>query len=210
MPGGQPNPPPEVSMKENRLDKQMAFVVEIDRVKHVLRRTVTIDPRRNENDAEHSWHLAVMVMLLSEYVETDAVDLSRVLRMVLIHDLVEIDAGDTYCYDDGAGRDRLERETRAADRIFSILPGDQAVQMRSLWEEFEERKTADARFAAALDRLQPLLLNFQTQGKSWKDHGVTKRQVLDRNRSIRESSEVLWQYASALIERAVELGYLAE
>lgn len=197
-------------MKEERLDKQIAFIVEIDRLKHILRRTITTERYRNENDAEHSWHLAVMVMLLSEYVETDAVDLSRVLKMVLVHDLVEIDAGDTYCYDAAAGRDRLEREKQAADRIFTILPGDQAEQMRSLWEEFEERKTADARFAAALDRLQPLLLNFHTQGKSWRHHAVTKRQVLDRNSPIRESSEVLWQYASSLIERAVELGYLTE
>jgi putative hydrolase of HD superfamily len=200
----------EVGMKSERLDKQIAFIVEIDKLKHVLRRTITIDRHRNENDAEHSWHLAVMAVLLSGYVEAERMDLGRVLQMVLVHDLVEIDAGDTYCYDEQAGRDRQERERRAAERIFRMLPADQAEDLRSLWEEFEDRKTVEARFAAALDRLQPLLLNFHAKGETWKQHGVRKHQVVHRAGPIRESSGDLWQYASDLIDQAVRLGYLAE
>lgn len=200
----------EVRMKPERLEEQIAFIVEIDKLKHVLRRTMTIDRHRNENDAEHSWHLAVMAVLLSGYVETGRMDLGRVLKMVLVHDLVEIDAGDTYCYDEQAGRDKRERERRAAERIFRMLPADQADELRSLWDEFEDRETAEARFAAALDRLQPLLLNFHTKGKTWNQHGIRKHQVVSRADPIRESSETLWQYASGLIDQAVRLGYLAE
>jgi putative hydrolase of HD superfamily len=197
-------------MKLERLEKQMEFILEIDKLKHVLRRTVTVDSNRNENDAEHSWHLAVMAVILCEHVEADTLDLGRVLKMVLVHDIVEIDAGDTYCYDSDAGVGKLEREGLAADRIFGLLPVDQTEEMRSLWNEFEARETPEARFAAALDRLQPLLLNFRTEGTTWKHHGVKKQQVLDRNDPIRDGSETLWQYASGMIERAVSLGYLME
>jgi putative hydrolase of HD superfamily len=191
------------------LEKQIAFLVEIDKMKHVLRRTITIDRDRNENDAEHSWHLAIMAVLLSEHADSQGIDLMHVVRMVLVHDLVEIDAGDTYCYDEAAQEAKLDREAKASERIFSMLPPDQAAELRSLWDEFEDRKTPESRFAAALDRLQPLLLNFHTGGRTWKQHGVVRRQVMSRIKPIRDSSETLWEYASSLVEEAVKRGLLA-
>jgi putative hydrolase of HD superfamily len=197
-------------MVPERLEKQMTFIIEIDKLKHVLRRTFTVGRDRNENDAEHSWHLAVMAVLLADYAGKDRLDLLRVLKMVLIHDIIEIDAGDTYCYDAGAQEARVERESTAADRIFAMLPRDQASELRSLWEEFEARETAEARYAAALDRLQPLLLNYHTGGKSWRQHGVTLGQVIERNCPIKDSSPLLWQYASHLMDKAVNEGVLPE
>ena len=191
-----------------RLEKQVGFILEIDKLKHVLRRSVTIDPRRRENDSEHSWHLGVMAVLLAEYVRDESLDLTRVLQMVLVHDAVEIDAGDTYCYDEDRERDRVARERRAADRIFNMLPADQAEELRHLWDEFEERSTPEARFAAALDRLQPLLLNYHSKGLSWQHHGVSREQVLERNRPIEASCPSLWRFAVDLIDDAVSKGYL--
>ncbi len=150
-----------------------------------------------------------MAELLVEYADT-GVDLHRVQRMLLVHDLVEIDAGDTFCYDSQGNRDKVERETAAADRIFAMLPEGQARELRELWEEFEAGKTPEARFANALDRLMPLLHNYHTQGRSWRKHGVRKAQVLERNRSIEDGSRKLWNLALGIIEDSVRRGYLEE
>ncbi|WP_068816411.1 HD domain-containing protein [Phormidesmis priestleyi] len=191
-----------------RLHQQLQFIVEIDKLKHVLRQTLLIDKSRRENDAEHSWHLAMMAMLLSEYAETE-VNLVRVLKMVLIHDLVEIDAGDTFCYDEQAIQTQADREKAAADRIFGLLPADQTSQLRSLWEEFEAKHSADARFATALDRLQPILHNYHTQGGTWKKAGVTIAKVRQRIAPIALGSPRLGEFAEALIQDALRQGFLA-
>jgi putative hydrolases of HD superfamily len=197
-------------MPNERLAKQIAFILEIDRAKQVLRRSLLLDQSRRENDAEHSWHLAIMALLLAEYAATEILDLFRVVNMVLIHDLVEIDAGDIFIYDAALRVEKEERERRAAHRIFGILPEDLAEEMRALWEEFEARETAEARFAAALDRLQPLLHNYHTQGYTWRQHGITHDQVLTVNRPIAEGAPALWDYAKGLIEDAVSKGYLTD
>jgi len=201
-----PDPP---SLCE-RLERQMRFIVEIDRLKSVLRQTLVHDASRQENDAEHSWHLAIMAVFLNEYAAGDALDVLRVLKMVLIHDLVEIDAGDTYCYDEAAHADKAEREEAAAERIFGILPPDQAHEVWDLWREFEAMETPEASFAAALDRLQPMLSNYHTQGEAWKRHGIRRSQVLKRNAHIRNGAPKLWDYAEALVNDAVDKGYLAD
>ena len=191
-----------------RLQKQLEFIREIDKAKTVLRRSVLLDRSRRENDAEHSWHLAVMAILLAEHAN-EPVDLLKVLKMLLIHDLVEIDAGDTYAYDVKGHDDKQEREQRAAERIFGLLPPEQGEELRRLWEEFEERKTPEARFAAAMDRLQPVMLNYFTEGVVWRQHGVTSEQVIARNRHIAEGSEALWEVVAEYISDAVRKGYLA-
>ena len=196
-------------MDLKRLSQQIEFLVEIDRLKSIVRQTLLVDGSRHENSAEHSWHLAVLAMVLAEHA-TAPVDLSRVLKMILVHDIVEIDAGDTYCYDEKGNRDKAEREQRAADRIFSLLPRDQAVEFRSLWEEFESRQTADAIFAAALDRLQPLLNNFRAGGVMWLKHGIRKEQVYSRNSPMEQGSAVLWDYAETMIKDAISKGWIGE
>jgi putative hydrolase of HD superfamily len=191
----------------DRLSQQFAFCLEIDRLKQVNRQTLIADGTRRENDAEHSWHLAVMASLLAEYAPPGA-DVARVTRMLLLHDVVEIDAGDTYCYDPSACATQADRERAAADRIFALLPSDQASAFRKLWEEFESRQTPEARFAAALDRVQPVLLNYHTQGRAWLEHGVTRGQVIARNRHIEAGAPRLWTYIEQLIDDAVAKGYL--
>lgn len=191
-----------------RLARQLRFVVEIDRLKSVSRRTLLMDGSRYENDAEHSWHLAIMAALLAEHANATSLDLARVIRMVLVHDIVEIDAGDTYCYDDAAHEGKAERERQAAERIFSLLPADQAGEWRSWWDEFEERRTPEARFAAALDRLQPLMHNYWTDGSVWRQHGVRSGKVMERNRHVGDGSRSLWEFAESLIRDAVARGYL--
>ena len=190
-----------------RLARQVAFIAEIDKLKHVQRQTILLDRSRRENDAEHSWHLAMMVLLLAEHSD-QPINSLRVLKMVLIHDLVEIDAGDTYAYDDDAHHDKAQREQAAADRLFAMLPEDQALEFRTLWDEFEERATADARFAGAVDRMQPLLHNCLTEGQTWKTHGVRRGQVIDRCRPIEDGSERLWDYMLNLVDEAVDKGHL--
>lgn len=191
---------------DDRLERQMRFVLEIDRLKNVLRQNVTT-ARRPENSCEHSWHIAVMAMLLCEHANEN-IDLLRVVKMLLVHDVVEIDAGDTYCYDRAAAAGQAQRERAAAERIFGLLPPDQRDEMRRLWEEFEERRTPEARFAAAMDRLQPVLLNYFTQGEAWRRREVTNAQVMARNRTIGEGAARLWEYARALIEDASHKGYI--
>lgn len=196
-------------MVKERLFKQLEFIVEIDKLKKICRQSYLVDGSRKENDAEHSWHLALMALLLSEYDAENNLDLIKVLKMVLIHDIVEIDAGDTYCYDEIAARDKCAREQKAAERLFGILPPDQTIEMMDLWQEFEECRTPEARFAACLDRLQPLLLNYYSEGKSWKEHKVQEAQVLKRNSQIKETSPFLWEYVQDLLEKSMEKGYIS-
>jgi putative hydrolases of HD superfamily len=196
-------------MALERLLKQIDFVVEIDKLKGIVRQTLLTDQSRREDSAEHSWHLAVMVIVLSEYA-TEPIDIPRVLKMVLIHDLVEIDAGDTYCYDEEGNKGKVERERVAAHRIFGLLPNEQSEDFHALWEEFEARKTAEAKFAAALDRLQPLLNNYRTEGGLWRKHGIKSSQVYARNRIIEEGSPGLWEYADNMIKEAIGKGWLSE
>jgi len=190
-----------------RLERQLAFLLEADKVKQVVRRNLLSDGSRRESDGEHMWHLALMAIVLAEYAD-EPVDLMRVLRMLLIHDLVEIDAGDTFAYDTDAHADKQARELAAAERIFAILPDDQAQAYRALWDEFEERRTPDARFAAALDRLAPLLLNHASGGRMWRERDVSALQVRDRNILIAEGSASLWERARELIDDAVARGLL--
>jgi putative hydrolase of HD superfamily len=193
---------------DSRLAKQVEFIVEIDKLKQVVRRTWLTDKSRQENDAEPSWHLGVMAILLLEHAQQPRLDLLRVLKMVLIHDLVEIDAGDSFAYDDAGALDKAEREGAAADRVFALLPADQAAELRTLWEEFEARQTPEAKYAAALDRFQPMLHNYRTQGKAWQEHGITADQVIARNQHIAEGSPALWEYAREFVADAVAKGYL--
>ncbi|WP_341703353.1 HD domain-containing protein [Ferrovibrio sp.] len=193
----------------DRLHRQVGFILEIDKLKLILRRTLLIDRSRRENDAEHSWHLAMMAMVLAEYAEP-GVDIGRVIRMLLLHDLVEIDAGDTFLYDAVAEADKEAREQQAAERLFGLLPDGQGDGFRALWDEFEARETADARFARALDRVQPMLHNFHTEGGTWREYGVTLDQVRSRKRLIADASPRLWAYVEALLDEAVRRGYLAE
>lgn len=184
-----------------RLLRQVEFLAEIDKLKNVLRQTRLIHEDRRENDAEHSWHLALAAIVLAEHAN-EPIDTAKVIKMVLIHDLVEIDAGDTFCYDYEGAKDKEEREQRAADRLFSMLPGDQGREFRVLWDEFEERKSPEARFAAALDRFQPVLHNLRTGGGTWIRHGITRDQVEERNAPMAEGSRQLWQYISELLDEA--------
>jgi len=193
----------------NRLTQQLRFFAEIDKLKTVFRQTWLLDKSRRENDAEHSWHLGLIAMLLFEYAKDDGVDLLRVLKMVLVHDVVEIDAGDTFAYDKVGVRDQAERERKAADRVFGLLPADQAAEFRALWEEFDARGTPEARYAAALDRFQPLMHNYLTEGKAWRQHGVTADQVLARNAPMADGAPALWAHAEEIIRDAVAKGYLA-
>lgn len=177
-----------------RLKKQMEFIQEVDKLKTIGRQSYLTDGKRKENDAEHSWHLALMAILLSEYAPKE-VDVLRVVSMVLIHDLVEIDAGDTYAYDAEGNKSKRAREEKAADRIFNILPQDQAKMVRELWEEFEKNETLEANFAHALDHTQPIMLNHASGGKAWMEHGVALSQILERNVNVPKEAPKLWDYA---------------
>jgi len=193
-----------------RFKKQIEFILEVDKLKHVLRQTILIDRSRRENSAEHSWHIALLVFLLGEFsLETD-IDMFRVMKMLVMHDLVEIDAGDTYCYDDRGRRDQARREEMAADRIFGLLPADQAAEFRALWDEFEKRETPESRFANALDRVQPFLHNYFTDGQTWQENHINSRQVHKRMRPVKDGAPLLWDYVAALIADAVKKGILAE
>lgn len=195
------------NMNTERLQQQFQFIVEVDKLKSVLRRTYLVNNSRRENTAEHSWHLTIMAVLLAEHAN-EPIDLLRVLKMLVVHDIVEIDADDTFCYDEAGALTKADRENKAADRIFNLLPADQASELRILWEEFEQRFTNEAKFAAALDRLIPLLHNYHTEGRSWREHGVTSTQVMQRNYHISEGSNSLWEFAQNLINEAVERKHL--
>ena len=194
---------------EERLEKQLRFILEADKSKQVFRQTYLSDGSRKENDAEHSWHLALMCAVLDEYAN-ESVDTFRTMTMVLIHDIIEIDAGDTYAYDEEGNATKREREVKAADRLFSLLPEDQAAYFRELWEEFEAGETPEAKFALTLDKVQPLLLNDATGGRAWEEHGVRVSQVLKRNEKTAEGSKRLWEHAEGLIEKNAGLGRLRD
>jgi putative hydrolase of HD superfamily len=194
-------------MDKERFDQQIQFILEIDKLKSVVRQSYLLDGNRRENSAEHSWHVALMGLLLAEYAE-QPVDLLRLMKMLLIHDIIEIDAGDTYCYDEAGVTDQSSRESEAAERLFGLLPEDQMEEFRELWAEFEERSTAEAKFAATIDRLMPLLHNFHTEGRSWREHGIRKNQVSSRNEVMKEGALPLWEFAMSLIDEAVDREYL--
>ena len=196
-------------MDNNRFQKQLDFILEIDKEKQVYRQTHITGHVRRENDAEHAWHMAVMIYLLKEYANEDF-DVSRAMAMALIHDVVEIDAGDTYAYDEAALATKDEREKAAADRIFGILPDDQRDALRGLFEEFEAGKTPEAKFARTMDNFQPLLLNDSNGGADWREHGVTKSQVTCRQKNSQLGSDTIWDYTSELIERNVEAGNIKD
>lgn len=192
-----------------RLARQVEFIVECDKLKEIFRQTANTQSRRAENDAEHSWHLCLCVIVLAEHANVPALDVLRVLKMVIVHDLVEIDAGDTFAYDPVAMAGQHEREVIAAERIFGLLPPDQAREFRALWDEFEAKETPEAKFAAAVDRFQPVLLNCRTQGGGWRKHGVTQDRVVARNQHIAVGAAEVWRYAEAMIEAAAAAGHLA-
>lgn len=181
-------------MDKSRLSRQFEFILEADREKSILRRTLHSDGKTPENDAEHAWHMALMCVLLSEY-SNEEIDVLRTISMVLIHDIVEIEAGDTYAYDAKGALTQRAREEKAADRLYGILPPDQGEKLRALWEEFEEGKTPEAKFARTLDCVQPLMLNSATNGKTWVQNGIKLSQVLNRNKSTADGSAVLWDYS---------------
>jgi putative hydrolase of HD superfamily len=193
----------------HRLKKQLEFLLEIDRLKQVLRQSYICRGLRKENSSEHSWHLALMAIVLAEHAR-EPVDVCRVVKMALVHDLVEIDAGDTFCYDAAGNADKPERERIAAERIFGLLPPDQNADLRGLWDEFEERRTAEARFAAALDRLMPLMHNYYSGGKTWQEHDVPAALVFERNRHIEQGSAGLWAFAESLIRDAIAKNMLKD
>lgn len=194
---------------EERLKKQMEFILEADKIKRIGRQTYLSDGIRKENDAEHSWHLALMAILLQEHSNQE-LDVLKVITMVLIHDMVEIDAGDTYAYDEVAHATKRDREVAAAERIFGILPQDQKEYFRQLWEEFEQYETPEAKFAHMLDNFQPLMLNDATDGRSWVEHGVKKSQVLKRNARTAEGSQVIMEEVRKIVDKHVVKGHLQD
>lgn len=194
-------------MTDDRLERQISFLIEMDRLKDVQRRSYISSSGRLENSAEHSWHVALACLLLGEY-SNEEIDLPRTVAMLLVHDIVEIEAGDTYCYDEQARQSQHQSEEAAAEAIFSRLPSDQGAMFIDLWREFERSETPEARFANGMDRLIPLLQSSRTRGKSWEEHGVREPDVRRRNDAIKPGSESIWRYAMRLIDRAVEDGYL--
>ena len=193
----------------NRLEQQLQFILEIDKVKKIIRQTPLSDASRKENDAEHSWHIALMAYLLQEYAE-EPVEVSKVMLMVLIHDLVEIDAGDTYAYDEEGAKTKDERERKAADRIFGLLPEEQGMYLKTLWEEFEAYETAEAKYAHLLDNFQPLLLNDAADGISWTEHRVKKSQIYKRNEKVEETSATIWKCMQDKIDKHIQAGHVLD
>ncbi|MBP3280253.1 MAG: HD domain-containing protein [Butyrivibrio sp.] len=190
---------------DDRLKRQMEFALEIDKEKNVLRQTHLSGKGRNENDAEHAWHMAIMAYLLKEY-SNESIDISKVMIMCLIHDIVEIDAGDTYAYDSAGLATQKEREDAAKERIFSLLPEDQKVELTTLFDEFEENATPEAKFAHSMDNLQPLMLNDSNDGGDWKEHQVTREQVYGRQSRTREGSEKLFELTDMVLKKHIEKG----
>lgn len=191
---------------DERLREQFTFLVEVDQLKAIMRQSPLASAQRRENDAEHSWHMAMMVVILAEHAD-EPIDVGHTIQLVLVHDLVEIYAGDTPLYDSAAGVDQQDRELRAADELFTLLPDDQAARVRALWDEFEERRTPEARFAKAIDRLQPLLLNWMARGGTWKTPGVTADDVRTRKAVIGDASTTLWEAGRRLIDEGEKRGW---
>lgn len=192
---------------DTRLQQQVDFIIETDKLKRIIRRNYNADGSRLENTAEHSWQIALMALTFSEYAE-EKIDVAKVIKMLLIHDLVEIDAGDTYLYAEGDLEERDYKEQQAAERIFGLLPKDQRKAYQQLWNEFEEKESAEAKFAKAIDRLMPILNNYHSEGRSWKENNISREQVLDKCSGIQYGSEKLWAYARKLIDQAKEKRYL--
>lgn len=190
-----------------RLLKDIDFIVELDRMKTILRQTSLITEDRREDDAQHSWHISVMAMVLSEYAN-EKIDTFRVIKMLLIHDLVELYAGDTFCYDKTANQDKKEREMAAADQIFGMLDEDKAIEMRALWDEFEDGETPEAIFAASMDRLQPMLNNYHNSGGTWKKFDVPQSDIYKRIAPVKKSSDELWTFVEYMLEDALEKGLI--
>lgn len=196
-------------MENERLRKQIDFILEADKEKNILRQTHLSGHGRRENDAEHAWHMAMMVYLLKEHAN-EKFDVAKAMMMALIHDIVEIDAGDTYAYDSEALETQKEREAQAAKRIFGLLPDDQRDELKSLFEEFEAGETPEARFVRAMDNFQPLLLNESNNGGDWIEHGVRKTQVMNRQAKTKSGSDIIWDYTEKIIEKNVKLGNIKE
>lgn len=188
-----------------RLEQQMKFILEIDKLKKIQRQSYLCDGSRKENDTEHSWHLAMMCLLLKEYAPEE-IDVLKTMSMVLIHDIVEIDAGDTYAYDEKGYESKREREENAAERIFGLLPEEQAQELRNLWEEFEEGNSPESKFAVAMDKIQPMLLNDASEGRAWREHGVQISQILKRNEKTPKSVPKLWEYCEELLNENIQKG----
>ncbi len=196
-------------MKPDRFARQLQFILEADKEKNILRQTHLTGHGRAENDAEHAWHMAIMIYLLREYANEE-IDLAKAMMMALIHDIVEIDAGDTYAYDEQGLATQKEREEKAADRLFSLLPEDQAADLRNLFEEFENFATPEARFARSMDNFQPLLLNDSNEGSDWLRHGVRRSQIMKRHSTTHLGSREISDYAQQLIEENVRKGYIID
>ena len=199
-------------MANSRFEKQLEFLIEADKMKNIFRQNNIYDNTRAENDAEHSWHIALFAIVLHEHADTKSspVDLSRVVKMCVIHDLVEVYAGDTYAYDEKGNESKLERERSAADKLFGMLPTEQNEEMRQLWEEFDAMETPDAQFASALDRFQSFVANCQTDGHVWKTHGVSRDQIYKRIEIVKISAPGLWGFVEEKIADAIEKGWLSE
>lgn len=194
-------------MPMNRLDQQIQFILEIDKLKSILRRTSLINEARRENSAEHSWHIAVMAVLLAEHAN-EPVDLTHVIKMLLVHDIVEIDAGDTFAYSDVSKVDQQAQERIAAERLFGLLPADQAAEFRGLWEEFDEMHTPAAKFANAVDRLMPVLHNYYNHGGTWRENGVTLEKIIKRVSPIGEGASQLGQLTQNMLDDALARGLI--
>ncbi|RAV10139.1 HD domain-containing protein [Paenibacillus contaminans] len=195
-------------MDIERFNKQIEFIVEIDKMKQILRNTILMDASRKENSAEHTWHMAVGAMVLSEYSNESSLDMLKVFKMILLHDIVEIDAGDTFAYGNVNLLEIAEKEKKAADRIFGLLPHDQANQLKNIWNEYENAETPEAKFAQAMDSFMPILHNYKTSGLQWQRLGVTREKVLSRNRRIENGSRFLWSFIEGIVNDAVEKGFL--
>lgn len=193
----------------DRLERQLAFILEMDKMKSIVRQTYLANGSRKEDDAEHSWHLTLMAFVLAEYANED-IDVSKTMKMVMLHDVIEIDAGDTYAYDEAGNQTKKKRELAAADRLFAILPADQEAEYRALWDEFEAMDTPEAKFANTLDKIQPVLLTNAEGGSSWKEHGVKRTQIMTRNARSHEGSEELWKYIKSLIDENIKSGIIKD
>lgn len=193
----------------DRIKKDIEFIVELDRMKSILRQTSLIGEDKREDDAQHSWHIAVMTMVLSDYSNKEF-DVNRAIKMLLIHDLVELYAGDTFCYDAKGNEDKSERELAAADRVFGMLDKSKGSFLRELWDEFEEMETPEAKFAASMDRLQPMLNNYYNGGGTWRKFGVAQQDILKRIGPLKETSDQLWQFVENMIEDAYQKGLISK
>ncbi|WP_066630075.1 HD domain-containing protein [Labilibacter marinus] len=200
--------PKNLNFLASRFQQQLSFITEIDQLKQIIRQTLLLDSSKQENDAEHSWHMAVSIIILAEYANEKELDILKCVKMALIHDVVEIDAGDTYAYDEMAHQDKEEREQKAAQRIFGLLPPDLNKEYTDLWYEFEKGETKEAKYTGAVDRYMPVLHNYKTQGKQWVKHNISADMVLKRNKPIEEGSAFLWNEVKQMVAKAQSKGFL--